>query len=226
MKKLWMIFIAIFVFSFAILGWVGAEIFRQAPPIPREVVTTDGQVLIAAEDISNGQNVWQAMGGMESGSIWGLGHQGYEYVDLGRIWQGALFVGLLLWLFLIARTAIPALKQKGTAKSLITLYFLSTAGIALFYSPGLFWGMRSHLSVVEYWRWWVVHLWVEGYFRSFCDGCHCVLVRQAARYSRRERRAGGAAFRRDLFKRRNYRHPSSPVFCWNANRGARLRLGV
>jgi nitric oxide reductase subunit B len=485
MKKLWMIFIAIFVFSFAVLGWVGAEIFRQAPPIPREVVTTDGQVLIAAEEISDGQNVWQAMGGMESGSIWGhgsyvapdwsadylhrealfllnewskkdfsndydnlaseqkailrqrlqdtirknnydeasgrltiepvrarafednlkhytdifangrtayavqrnaqadpaklrqlnsfffwtswasatnrpnntisytsnfpseplvgnvptssaiiwtgvsvimllagigwlvwyyasretesvsddapdgdpligaqispsqkatvkyflvvtllfllqiamgmltahygvegggffgipladylpyvvtrtwhtqlgifwiatawlaaglfiapficgyepkrqklgvdvlfgallivvlgsmggqwlsvmhklpsslwfwFGHQGYEYVDLGRIWQAALFVGLLLWLFLIARTAIPALKQKGTAKSLITLYFLSTAGIALFYSPGLFWGMRSHLSVVEYWRWWVVHLWVEGYFEVF-----------------------------------------------------------
>jgi nitric oxide reductase subunit B len=485
MKKLWLIFIAIFVFSFAILGWVGTEIFRQAPPIPREVVTTDGQVLIAAEEISNGQNVWQAMGGMESGSIWGhgsyvapdwsadylhrealfildewskkdfsnaydnltseqkavlrqrlqdtirknnydeatgrltiepvrarafednlrhytdifangkpvyavqrnaqadpaklrqlnsfffwtswasatnrpnntisytsnfpseplvgnvptssaivwtgvsvimllagigwlvwyyasretayvsddvpdsdpligaqmspsqkatvkyffvvtllfllqivmgmltahygvegqgfygipladylpyvvtrtwhtqlgifwiatawlaaglfiapficgyepkrqklgvdvlfgallivvlgsmagqwlsvmhklpgslwfwFGHQGYEYVDLGRVWQAALFVGLLLWLFLIARTAIPALKNKGTSKSLITLYFLSTAGIALFYSPGLFWGMRSHLSVVEYWRWWVVHLWVEGYFEVF-----------------------------------------------------------
>jgi nitric oxide reductase subunit B len=485
MKKLWLIFIAIFVFSFAVLGWVGTEIFRQAPPIPREVVTTDGQVLIPSEEISNGQNVWQAMGGMESGSIWGhgsyvapdwsadylhreavfilnewsqkefsndyanlaseqkavlrqrlqdtirkntydeatgrltiepvrarafednlkhytdiftngrtayavqrnaqadpaklrqlnsfffwtswasatnrpnntisytsnfpseplvgnvptssaivwtgvsvimllagigwlvwyyasrdteyvsddvpdgdpligaqispsqkatvkyflvvtllfllqivmgmltahygvegggfygipladylpyvvtrtwhtqlgifwiatawlaaglfiapficgyepkhqklgvdvlfgallivvlgsmtgqwlsvmhklpgslwfwFGHQGYEYVDLGRVWQAALFVGLLLWLFLIARTAIPALKQKGTSKSLITLYFLSTTGIALFYSPGLFWGMRSHLSVVEYWRWWVVHLWVEGYFEVF-----------------------------------------------------------
>ena len=485
MRKLWLIFIAIFVFSFAILGWVGTEIFRQAPPIPREVVTTEGQVLIAAEEISNGQNIWQAMGGMESGSIWGhgsyvapdwsadylhrealfilndwshkdfsndydnlaseqkavlrqrlqdtvrknnydeasgrltiepvrahafednlkhytdvftngktvyavqrnaqadpaklrqlnafffwtswasatnrpnntisytsnfpseplvgnvatssaivwtgvsvimllagigwlvwyyasretesvsddvpdddpligaqispsqkatvkyflvvtllfllqiamgmltahygvegggffgipladylpyvvtrtwhtqlgifwiatawlaaglfiapficgyepkrqklgvdvlfgallivvlgsmagqwlsvmhklpgslwfwFGHQGYEYVDLGRVWQAALFVGLLLWLFLIARAAIPALKKKGTPRSLITLYFLSTAGIALFYSPGLFWSMRSHLSVVEYWRWWVVHLWVEGYFEVF-----------------------------------------------------------
>ena len=73
MKNLWMIFIAIFVFSFAVLGWVGTEIFRQAPPIPREVVTTDGQVLIVAEEISNGQNVWQAMVGMESGSIWGHG---------------------------------------------------------------------------------------------------------------------------------------------------------
>ena len=41
MKRLWLIFIAIFVGSFGILGWVGTEIFRQRPPIPREIVTTD-----------------------------------------------------------------------------------------------------------------------------------------------------------------------------------------
>ena len=73
MKKLWLVFIAIFVASFAVLGWVGTEIFRQAPPIPREVVTTDGRVLVSGEHIQNGQNVWQAMGGMEMGSVWGHG---------------------------------------------------------------------------------------------------------------------------------------------------------
>lgn len=96
-----------------------------------------------------------------------FGHQGYEYVDLGRVWQAALFVGLLLWLFLVARTAIPALRKNDNRKSLVVLYLITTAGIALFYSPGLFWGMKSHLSVVEYWRWWVVHLWVEGFFEVF-----------------------------------------------------------
>ena len=125
-----------------------------------------GALLIVVFGSMAGQ--WMSVMHMLPGSLWfWFGHQGYEYVDLGRVWQAALFVGLLLWLFLIARTAIPALRQKGTSKSLITLYFLSTAGIALFYSPGLFWGMRSHLSVVEYWRWWVVHLWVEGYFEVF-----------------------------------------------------------
>ena len=73
MKKLWILLICVFVFSFAILGWVGTEIFRQAPPIPREVVTADGTVVIPSEAISDGQNVWQAMGGMEMGSIWGHG---------------------------------------------------------------------------------------------------------------------------------------------------------
>ena len=73
MKKLWILLIAVFLVSFAILGWIGAEIFRQAPPIPQQVVTTDGTVLIPAEDVMNGQNVWQAMGGMQVGSIWGHG---------------------------------------------------------------------------------------------------------------------------------------------------------
>lgn len=73
MKKLWIILIAIFIISFSILGWVGTEIFRQAPPVPREVVSTDGTVLIPAEAIMDGQNVWQAMGGMQVGSIWGHG---------------------------------------------------------------------------------------------------------------------------------------------------------
>lgn len=125
-----------------------------------------GALLIVVLGSMAGQ--WLTVMHKMPGSLWfWFGHQGYEYVDLGRVWQAALFVGLLLWLFLIARTALPALKQKGNSKSLITLYFLSTTGIALFYSPGLFWGMRSHLSVVEYWRWWVVHLWVEGYFEVF-----------------------------------------------------------
>ena len=73
MKKLWIIFIGIFIFSFAILLWVGTEIFREAPPIPVQVVTTDGKVLIGDGEVLDGQNVWQAMGGMQVGSIWGHG---------------------------------------------------------------------------------------------------------------------------------------------------------
>src|SRR5262245_44101921 len=96
-----------------------------------------------------------------------FGHQGYEYVDLGRFWQIGLFIGLMLLLFLVALTAIPALKRDDHRKSLTVLFLITTGGIVVFYSPGLFWGMRTHLSVVEYWRWWVVHLWVEGFFEVF-----------------------------------------------------------
>ena len=96
-----------------------------------------------------------------------LGHQGYEYVDLGRVWQIALFVGLLLWLFLMIRVLLPALRKPGESKQLVTLLAVATAAIALFYGAGLTWGQHTHLSMVEYWRWWVVHLWVEGFFEVF-----------------------------------------------------------
>jgi len=96
-----------------------------------------------------------------------FGHQGWEYVDLGRFWQIFLFVGLLLWLVLVGRALWPALRRKDDLSSIIGLLFLSTVAIALFYGAGLMWGERTSLSMVEYWRWWVVHLWVEGFFEVF-----------------------------------------------------------
>lgn len=96
-----------------------------------------------------------------------FGHQGYEYVDLGRVWQLALFAGLLLWFGLMVRVLLPALRRTGEQKQLVTLLAVASAAIALFYGAGLTWGQHSHLSMVEYWRWWVVHLWVEGFFEVF-----------------------------------------------------------
>jgi len=95
------------------------------------------------------------------------GHQGYEYVDLGRGWQILLFVGLLFWLLLVVRAIMPALKNPGEQRPLLWLFVMSAAAIGLFYGAGLAWGQHTHLSMVEYWRWWVVHLWVEGFFEVF-----------------------------------------------------------
>ena len=97
--------------------------------------------------------------------LWG--HQGYEYVDLGRGWQILLFVGLLIWFALVVRSVRPALKTAGEHKPLLWLFLLSGGAIGLFYGAGLQWGQHTHLSIVEYWRWWVVHLWVEGFFEVF-----------------------------------------------------------
>ena len=96
-----------------------------------------------------------------------FGHQGYEYVDLGRFWQILLMVGLLLWLVLMIRVLLPALRQTGHQKQLVLLLAVASTAIAGFYGAGLTWGQHSHLTIVEYWRWWVVHLWVEGFFEVF-----------------------------------------------------------
>jgi len=98
---------------------------------------------------------------------WWFGHMGYEYVDLGRFWQLLLFVGLFLWLFLMVRALWPALRRPAESRALLFLFVLSSAAIALFYGAALLVGRRMNLAVAEYWRWWVVHLWVEGFFEVF-----------------------------------------------------------
>ena len=96
-----------------------------------------------------------------------FGHQGYEYVDLGRFWQILLVVGLFLWLALMVRPILPIIRKGTSEKGLLILFLISCAAIALFYGAGLMWGRTTNLAVAEYWRWWVVHLWVEGFFEVF-----------------------------------------------------------
>lgn len=99
-------------------------------------------------------------------SFW-FGHQGYEYVDLGRFWQILLLVGLILWLGLVGRALIPVLRTRSDSRSLLALFLMSALAIGSFYGAGLMWGRHTHLAMAEYWRWWVVHLWVEGFFEVF-----------------------------------------------------------
>jgi nitric oxide reductase subunit B len=61
----------------------------------------------------------------------------------------------------------PALRKPGENRPLLALFFIASAAIALFYAAGLMWGRRTNLAIIEYWRWWVVHLWVEGFFEVF-----------------------------------------------------------
>jgi len=103
-----------------------------------------------------------------TGAAWFyLGHSGYEYIDLGRLWQIALLLGLVLWLALMVRALRPALRAPGDHRPLLGLLLVSTVAIALFYAAALGYGRRTNLAMAEYWRWWVVHLWVEGFFEVF-----------------------------------------------------------
>ena len=101
------------------------------------------------------------------GSLWfWLGHQGWEYLDLGRAWQVLLAVGLLLWLVLVARAVLPVRKdpEKGQISS---LFLYAAIAIPLFYLPAMFFGSRTNFTIVDMWRFWIIHLWVEGFFELF-----------------------------------------------------------
>jgi len=103
--------------------------------------------------------------GLEHNFWWG--HQGWEYADMGRFWQWFLFLGLLIWLVLVGRALWPALRERSESRSITALFFLSAVAIGLFYGAALLWNEHTHISIVEYWRWWLVHLWVEGFFEVF-----------------------------------------------------------
>lgn len=112
---------------------------------------------------------WAAITGrIENAAVnfW-FGHQGYEFLDLGRFWQILLFAGLLFWLALMARCIVPAIRARRDDKHLLVLLLASSTAIGLLYGAGLLWSRTTHLSVAEYWRWWVIHLWVEGIFEVF-----------------------------------------------------------
>jgi nitric oxide reductase subunit B len=104
--------------------------------------------------------------GHGAGNFW-FGHMGFEFVDLGRFWAILLFVGLMIWLTLVGRALWPALKTPSESRGLISMVFVSTVCIGLFFGAALTWGRHSSLSMIEYFRWWVVHLWVEGFFEVF-----------------------------------------------------------
>lgn len=91
-RRLWIAFGLVVVLSFAVLGWTGVRIYQSAPPVPDRVVTTDGRELIGPGDIHAGQNVWQSMGGMEVGSVWG--HGSYVAPDWTADWlhREAMFI--------------------------------------------------------------------------------------------------------------------------------------
>jgi nitric oxide reductase subunit B len=98
-----------------------------------------------------------------------LGHQGWEFLELGRIWQILLFAGLISWLLIVYRPIGHHinLRHKDEYTSLIWFYLISAILIVAFFGFGLFYGRESHISMADYWRWFVVHLWVENIFEFF-----------------------------------------------------------
>ncbi|NWO01921.1 MAG: nitric-oxide reductase large subunit [Idiomarinaceae bacterium] len=138
-------------------------------------------LVVAGTFIGNWLAIAQIM--PEHLNFW-LGHQGYEYVDLGRLWQIGKFLGIVFWLVLMMRCVVGAFKVKGD-KNLLALFTASVVAIGLFYGAGFFYGERTHISIMEYWRWWIVHLWVEGFFEVFATASLAFIFHSMGLVSRR-----------------------------------------
>jgi nitric oxide reductase subunit B len=118
------------------------------------------------------------------GSFWfWFGHQGWEYLDLGRGWQVLLAIGLLLWVALVVRGVGPARRNQETGE-IVTLFLLAAFAIPFFYLPALFYTGSTHYTVVDNWRFWIIHLWVEGFFELFVTTMVAVLFYKLSMVSR------------------------------------------
>ena len=98
------------------------------------------------------------------GSVFGT--QGFEYLDLGRFWQVLLVIGLFFWAALIFRGVRTRLRREHKG-NLPWLFFFAALAIPAFYAVGLLARSTDSFTITDYWRFWVVHLWVEDFLELF-----------------------------------------------------------
>jgi nitric oxide reductase subunit B len=97
--------------------------------------------------------------------IW-FGNQGFEYLDLGRLWQVLLTIGLFFWVALLFRGLRGRLQTEHVG-NMPWLFFFSALTIPAFYAVGLLAHPAIHFTTTDFWRFWVVHLWVEDFLELF-----------------------------------------------------------
>jgi nitric oxide reductase subunit B len=135
---------------------------------PRGQVAGINALFVALVIVVAGSLLGEALGiNRLLGDLWfWFGHQGWEYLDLGRAWQVLLAVGLVGWIVLLFRGIAPA-RQDPKRREIASLFMYAAIAIPLFYLPAMFFGSRTNFTVVDTWRFWIIHLWVEGFFELF-----------------------------------------------------------
>ncbi|MFZ1887505.1 MAG: cbb3-type cytochrome c oxidase subunit I [Candidatus Binataceae bacterium] len=101
------------------------------------------------------------------GRFWSwFGDQGWEYLDLGRAWQMMLAAGLVLWVVLLYRAIAPRLSGHESSE-LSWLFIAAAVTIPVFYVPAFFYNTATNFTIVDLWRFWIIHLWVENFLELF-----------------------------------------------------------
>jgi nitric oxide reductase subunit B len=152
--------------------WLGAGLFL--PPLltgrePEGHGRWVNRLLGALVVVSVGglAGIWLGANGYLDGSLWWiLGNEGLEYLEVGRLWQVGILVGFVAWAALVARGLKPLLDRE-PRYGLAHMILYAGGSIALLFCAGLLYTPETNIVVTEFWRWWVVHMWVEGAFEFF-----------------------------------------------------------
>jgi nitric oxide reductase subunit B len=151
--------------------WIGAAIF-VLPLISRE--QPKGQLalvnslfgLLVVIVVGSSAGVLLGPKGM-LGAWWRwLGNQGWEFVELGRLWQVLLFGAFALWAVIMWRGVRPALRGR-EPWSLPYWMLYAVVSILLLFIAGFVAGPQTNFVIADFWRWAVIHMWVEAFFEVF-----------------------------------------------------------
>ncbi|SNQ62040.1 nitric-oxide reductase large subunit [Candidatus Methanoperedens nitratireducens] len=168
--KSWHLQLAVFWIA---VSWIGASLYLS--PLltgkePKHQGLLVSVLFIAILIVAAGSLLGEAAGikGLLNGDLWyWFGHQGWEFLELGRLWQILLFLGLVIWLFIVYRV-VKGIFQKGKERGdLPHMYFYSAIAIVGFYAFTFLVRRDIHITMADYWRWWMVHIWVESIFEFF-----------------------------------------------------------
>jgi nitric oxide reductase subunit B len=183
------------------VAWIGAGLFL-APAIaggrdaPGQSVLVDllfwvTLAIVAGALIGNWLGI---MGYIQDGWFW-FGNQGLSYIQLGRFWQIGFFLGLVVWSGLVFRALWPTTSELRRATRdfwsghirLENLVWAATINIAALYVFGMIplTGIGNSFTITDFWRWWVVHLWVEQSFEFFAASMSAYLLMALGLVSRK-----------------------------------------
>ena len=152
--------------------WLGAGLFL--PPLltghePKRQSTYVNALLGALVVVVVGGmgGIWLGANGYLDGALWWLiGNEGLEYLEVGKLWQVGLLAGFLLWAVLSIRGLKPLLDRE-PIYGLGHMILYAGGSIAVLFTAGFMFTPTTNIAVTEFWRWWVVHMWVEGAFEFF-----------------------------------------------------------
>ncbi|QCE33762.1 nitric-oxide reductase large subunit [Acetobacteraceae bacterium] len=103
-----------------------------------------------------------------TGDFWEwFGATGWEWLEQGKFWHFLLAIGLFGWFALLFWLGRASKNENKADRALIRVFWLATLAVPLFYVPVLFIGHKTNYSMVEIWRFWLIHLWVEAYLEFF-----------------------------------------------------------
>ena len=166
--RIWHVQLAILWIATAYVGgalFVAGMLSRKEPPGQRMAINL---LFAAVVFVALGSLLGEWAGILQwlGDAWWWIGNQGWEYLEIGRAWQILLAIGLVFWFVLLWRQVRPALGDS-ERRRLVIFFLIATAAIPVFYLPALFYDGSTHFTIVDTWRFWIIHLWVEGFFELF-----------------------------------------------------------